>query len=190
MRFYNCYVGLKINNQIQNNGNTACFAGIQTMFFYTFNEKTTEEKTIYIYNFRHKETEQYISLLIKEINKITPCELVIINNKEYIKFEVFNTYDQTLVVLNFIRNLWYSPTEYNFKAPKLYSVYFFEELAASKYRDAMKKLTTANKTACKMIQFKSFPGHSNCGKTENFKIKTIKELKEYQGTNTRGFLTT
>ncbi len=110
MRGYNAYHGTFMNNNYIPNGNQACWAGIGSFYkYFGLIHKTNEENTIYINNFRLKETKKYIPLLIKYINKITPCSLETINNVEYIKFQLLGTYDQSLILLNFIRNLWYSP---------------------------------------------------------------------------------
>lgn len=201
MRGYNAYHGTFLDNNYIPNGNQACWAGIGSFYKYGYNKglkkETNEENTIYIIKFRSKETEQYIPLLIKYINKITPCSLETINNVEYLKFQLLNTYDQSLILLNFIRNLWYSPdVTYDYydykkqfeKDKKFYFHYFFENLKKSKYREAFKRLTYANKKASELINSFSGSGHSNLGNHQKLKIKTIKELLEYQGNSVYEFL--
>lgn len=198
MRGYNAYHGTFMNNNYIPNGNQACWAGIGSFYkYFGLIHKTNEENTIYINNFRLKETKKYIPLLIKYINKITPCSLETINNVEYIKFQLLGTYDQSLILLNFIRNLWYSPDVtydyYNGKKEfgtdkKFYFNYFFENLKKSKYREAFKRLTYANKRASELIKCYSSLGHSNLGNGEKLKVKTIPELLEYKGDNISNFL--
>jgi len=65
---------------------------------------------------------KYLKRLVNLINNITECKLVNINNKNLIKYKIFNQnlsqnccYKTNLVLLNFIRTLWHKPSGFNNK---------------------------------------------------------------------------
>lgn len=181
MRNYNCYIYTKNGKDLERNSNTACFAGIK---FYA------PETTVYISQFRQPETEQYIDLIVTIINKITPCQIIKINNEEYIEFKLLNTYDQSLILLNFIRNLWnkISKDFYEKNEKKFYNIEFFEILKNyKKYREPLKRLTYANKKACEIFKL-GYTGHSNVFEHSTLKIKTTKELLNFKGLYIKNFL--
>lgn len=137
---------------------------------------------ILIEDFEVEETKKYIPILINNINKITECELVTLNNIKYIKYKLLSTYDQNLILLNFIRNLWYSKVSCNHD-----HIGFFEELKKSRYKDALMRLTKANIKACKT--YKTYQDHNNCTDGHKLKLKTTKQLLDYKGISTISFLT-
>lgn len=190
MDSYRCYVYDMIQGELVNNGNQACYAGIAKKYL-EFSNITEEEKYIYIKFFKKNETNKYILLLIKLINEITPCEIIEIEKTEYIKFCLLKTYDQSLILLNFIRNLWYSPSDYYSSSDKKpYFISFFEYLQKEKDEDPLVKLTSANKKACTDYNYKGQLGHSNCMKGSMLKIKTVTNLKKFRNASTEMFLTT
>ncbi len=136
-------------------------------------------KFIYVSKFYDKETVKYQELLISTINEITPCRFIAIKNKKYIKIKPLGTYDQTLIVLNFIRNLWHDPI-------KGYAERFFKNLELAKHEDALERLTWANKEACTGMVYG--PGHSNVHRKERLRVKKTQELYQYQGDCTETFL--
>jgi len=138
-------------------------------------------KFIYLSDYNQPETLEYQNLIVSVINEITPCKLVNIDNVWYIKFKLLGTYDQSLILLSFIRNLWYEP-----KAG--YSKKFFESLKVATQEDPLERLTWANKEACDDAGYGY--GHSNVHKKSSLKVKKSKQLLEYKGLCTRTFLTT
>lgn len=157
------------------NSNQNCYAGIKQ---YISDLNKGKEVYIYIKDFRDKLTEKYIPLLTKTISKITFCKLVKRDGTEYIKFKLLKNYDSSLILLSFVRNLWYSPGAYYGNTDKnVYSQEFFKELAISEYTDPFEMLTSANKVACQKAKLTSL-GHSNCHPHASLKIiKKEKFLK-------------
>jgi hypothetical protein len=131
---------------------------------------------VFIDKFNHPKTAKYQSLLISLINTITPCSIVTRDGKKYIKFKLMKTYDQSLVLLNFIRNLWHEPLSG-------YSVDFFKMLKGAKYKDPLARLMWANKEAVKMNKRQPIYalGHSNVHPFDRLKIKRASMLKRYCG---------
>ncbi len=178
MRDFGCYMYYMVDKVLTSTGGTACFASI-TRVLKKFNEAT--DGVLYIKDFEEKETKEYIDLIIEVTNEITPCKLITIDEINYIQIQMLDTYDQSLIVLNFIRNLWNEPI------PE-YSVKFFKALKATDISDdSLVRLTTANKVALKGN--KGSHGHSNTAPEESIKIKTKQQLYDYQGYSTYGFLT-
>jgi hypothetical protein len=101
-----------------------------------------EEKELYIFSFQEPEIPyQGIQKLVEIVNKITPCELVEVDDVEYIKYTKLDNYKRDLVILNFIRAAW------NEKKGITSSEKFIEGLInpTKKYRDPMRMLTYAYK---------------------------------------------
>jgi len=175
---YTCdYSLLKKDNTIVKSNHNACWSNLNRIL----NNKDTDY--ILIENFEVEETKKYIPILINNINKITECQLVTLNNIQYIKYKLLSTYDQNLILLNFIRNLWYSKVSY-----KHDHIGFFEELKKSRYKDALMRLTKANIKAC--MNYPAYQDHNNCTLGNKLKLKTTKQLLEYDGTSVISFLTT
>ena len=175
------------------NSSNACFAVV--IQYYENAESIAcklvgNKKFIYISTYTEKETEKYIPLLINIINKITTCKIVKFENESYIQFKLLNTYNQSLILLNFIRNLWYSVAIscYN---EKIYNIDFFEILESSvDYKDPLERLTFANLQACKINNINRSLGHCNAHSFASLKIKKTKDLLEYKDPSTMKFLTT
>lgn len=151
---------------------------------------------IYIDNYKTEKTKNDIKFLIDLINEITPCSIVKIKNKDYIEYKLLETYDQNLILLNFIRNLWNHPgvshTE-GAQEPPLpnYIDIFFDELKKSEYKDPLQKLTDANKKACVDYRECNYGlGHSNVHTAKDLTIKDSKSLLKFESSSTRLFLTT
>jgi len=150
-------------------------------------------------------SEDSLNKLIELVNEITHCKIIKktisieeishddIYFKSYLdkellllKFDLLKTYDQNLILLNFIRNYWYSPKDD-------YSKNFFELLNNKefcKFRDPLKILTNANKEACRLNNVMHSHGHSNTQPHNLLKVKTKQQLLDYAGFSTRSFLTT
>lgn len=184
---YSCNIyAITINDNLRQNENDACFAGITHYLKH-------KDFDIYIGDYERKETIVYAVHLINLINKITPCELVTIKNKKYIKFRLLKTYDQNLLLLNFIRNLWHSGDDAGwgeFDVDNCHSIIFFKKLISLRSKDTFTRLTRANKYACIEKKIKYCPGHSNLNCGAKLKIKTTEELVNYTGRSTQEFLTT
>lgn len=187
MRTFACHYYKMEKEKLVKNDNSACWAGLR---------RYESTKEIYIDEFEMPRTKDHIDRLVKIVNEITPCEIITINKKRYIKVKMLETYDQSLVVLNFIRNLWYEPIpfaigskEYEAKVG-LYTDTFFEILKKSRFKDPLKRLTKANKVACEKAGAKSYYGHSNFNIADKLKIKEKEQLLKYKGESTSGFLTT
>lgn len=187
MRHYDVTAYTYINRKFVGVKEAACWA----IFKYSCNfnpsyktdDKFFHNKVVYIANFDEEETRKYQTLLISTINKITPCRIVKKPNKQkFIRLRLLKSYDQSLIVLNFIRNLWHEPTEG-------YTSAFFEALSKAKQKDRLERLTWANKEACAKNLLYS-PGHSNAHKKELLKVKNSKQLLKYKGNCTYTFLTT
>ena len=202
MNSFNCHISHKLKDgSLNKNVSTACWAVLSR--YYDREDKfgikdidKQEEDIIYISNFRRTQTEKDIPLLIQLINEISPCELVTINNIEYIKFQLLKTYDQSLILLNFIRNLWNHPGVSHTEGaqqpflPKYIDI-FFDELKKSKYQDPLQKLTDANKKACVDYRECSYGlGHSNVHTAKDLIIKDSKSLLQSKISSTRDFLIT
>lgn len=149
--------------------------------------------------------EDSLNKVIELVNKITPCKIIkktvsveeISHDNAYfkpyldkelllLKFDLLKTYDQNLILLNFIRNYWYSPKDD-------YSKNFFELLNNKefcKFRDPLKILTNANKEACRLNSVMNSYGHSNTQPHDRLKVKTKQQLLDYAGFSTASFLTT
>jgi hypothetical protein len=181
------------------NTNQSCWAGITKYYigqssYNTSKGLTPGKEIIYVAKFREKETEEYIPLLIRLINKITPCEIVTIDEQEYVKITLLPRYDQSLIILNFLRNLWSCPSvnsgSFNTPTGKKYIPIFFETLKLARlHRDPLKRLLHANLEACKAANVQSGIGHSNINPFHLLKLKTKEELLAYEGKSTSTFLT-
>ncbi len=161
---------------------SACFSGIRYCL-----KSEGGTGTIYISNYTYEETKDYINLIVEVTNQITPCEFVTIDGNKYIKFELLKTYDQSLILLNFIRNLWYSP---RILPDKIYSVDFFKALKAdTTSEDPLERLTKANKTA--LVGYNggySEGDHSNVFHAIKLAVKTKEQLLDFNGISKRDFL--
>lgn len=190
MRSYNCYYYYLIDEKLQLNNNTSCWAGITNGRYYDGEGNghyadIETRKTIYIDKFTEDLTKKYIKPLVRCINKITPCEIVKLD-KEYIKFQLFGTYDQNLVVLNFIRNLWSIDGGLSIEYTKL----FFENFMKHRHRDPLKRLTYANIIASKKTLVYDAHHCNGLGRcyAEKAKPKTVKQLLEYKSNSVHHFL--
>src|SRR6478736_9621248 len=109
MRGFQChYYHMTEKNTLTKNINTACWAGIHRCPPLTgndmyFNEKLAAETKdcLFVDNFEQPETKEFIPLLVRIMNKITLCELVTIDNKQYLKIKLpYKRYDNNLILLN------------------------------------------------------------------------------------------
>jgi len=119
MRGYECYVfHLQNNNLIQNN-NQACWNGLNKTNYHDKDCKVIalDLKTkdyIYIDQYIEPEiTDKQRKRIVYLINKITNCKFVLIDNKIYIRYKLLKNHYSNLLLLNFIRILWYKNRSFN-----------------------------------------------------------------------------
>ena len=107
MRSYSCYIyHLQKNNKLIENSNNACWAGL--------NKSQYLGKDIYIDKYIEQEiTDKVRKRTIYLLNKITPCKFTTIENVKYIQFKLLNNHYSNLLLLNFIRILWYKNRSFN-----------------------------------------------------------------------------
>ena len=106
MRGYECYKYHLINKELVTNSNTACWAGL--------NKSEYLGKDIYIDKYIEPEiTDKQRKRIVYLINKITPCKFEKIDNKIYIKYKLLKNHYSNLLLLNFIRILWYTNLSFN-----------------------------------------------------------------------------
>lgn len=126
MRFYSCYYGRIAYNKMYPNDNTACWAGlrsdsIKTKFVkpdksldYTDRKKVfkTIPKYIYISRYISDNMPKNYTKLLEIINTMTTCVEYEFEGTQYIKYKLITngTYYNNLVLLNFIRMIWYKPS--------------------------------------------------------------------------------
>ncbi len=168
------------------------FTANQYGTYIPMSEISNKPKTIFIKDFEYNETKEHIYNFIKLINEITPCEIVKINEIKYIQIDLLDTYDQSLIVLNFIRNLWYNPTNQfgSIINEDSYCTAFFKNCFTKEYEEPLSQLTYANKIACEVSKVNGAYGHSNINHHFKLKIKTLEELLAYKGQSTIEFLST
>lgn len=190
---------------------TACWSGTSNWN----RENMFTDGEIYIYDWCYnKTTIDDAKRIVKLINKITPCSIVDlvckiddkeISKEKVIKYKFFGTYDQDLILLNFIRNLWYVPTYYSYKNEEdekkhlnggyvsfnshvFDNVLFFDLIKKSRGKDPLEVLTSANMECC--VNSATTLGHCNVHKWKEMKVKNVESLLKYKGNSTKEFLTT
>ena len=121
MRSYSCYIyHLQKNNKLIENSNNACWAGL--------NNSQYLGKDIYIDKYIEPEiTDKQRKRIIYLLNKITPCKFKTIENIKYIQFKLLKYHYSNLLLLNFIRILWYKNHSFN-------NEQFFIDICKSKTR--------------------------------------------------------
>ena len=107
MRGYKCYIyHLQKNNKLIENSNNACWAGL--------NNSQYLEKDIYIDKYIEPEiTDKQRRRIVYLLNKITLCKFTTIENVKYIQFKLLKYHYSNLLLLNFIRILWYKNKSFN-----------------------------------------------------------------------------
>lgn len=187
MRNYQCYVSCYVGDKLIKSQTNACWSMLNHGGFFNADYKSIVPsfayKEIYISQFDDPATIKYQRRLLTLIDKITPCKIVTIDGTRYIKFKMLQTYNQSLILLNFIRNLWHEPIPG-------YAEKFFTSINKSKdqYKDPLARLTWANREACDKA---FYMGHCNVHDKKLLKIKTTKELLAVINLqSTKDFLTT
>jgi len=119
MRNYGCYIYHLQDNKLIQNENTACWADLNREKFIDikYNNIILDTKTKdYIYIDRYIEpeiTDKQRKRIIYLINKITECKFVTIKKVKYIQYKLLSNHYSNLLLLNFIRILWYSNCSFN-----------------------------------------------------------------------------
>lgn len=119
MRCYKCYIYHLQNKKLVQNSNDACWAGLNRARFsddkgdYIILDVKTKD-TIFIDQYIQPEiTDDQRKRIVYLINKITPCKFEKIDNKIYIKYKLLKNHYSNLLLLNFIRILWYTNLSFN-----------------------------------------------------------------------------
>ena len=100
MRNYECYVYHLQKNKLVPNSNNACWAGLNKSEYFN--------KNVYINQYIEPEiTDKQRKRIVYLINKITPCKFITIKNVKYIQYKLLKNHYSNLLLLNFIRILWY-----------------------------------------------------------------------------------
>lgn len=126
MRSFDChYYKMRDDGVLIKNTNNACWAGLNGDYRQwgipdergivkdydsAKNIKFNIDNKDYIFIDEFKEKDQStknINRIILLINKIVPCSKVRINGKVYIKYKLLENHYSNLLLLNFIRMLWY-----------------------------------------------------------------------------------
>ena len=106
MRSYDCYIYHLQNSKLIENSNDACWAGLSKSQYLG--------KDIYIDGYIEPEiTDKQRRRIVYLLNKITPCKFTTIENVKYIQFKLLNNHYSNLLLLNFIRILWYKNQSFN-----------------------------------------------------------------------------
>lgn len=106
MRYYDCFIYHLENNKLVQNNNNACWAGL--------NKSKYLNKNIYIDKYIEPEiTDNQRKRIVYLLNKITLCKFTTIKNVEYIQFKLLKNHYSNLLLLNFIRILWYKNQSFN-----------------------------------------------------------------------------
>lgn len=101
MRDYDCHVYHLKNKTLVQNSNNACWAGLKNPKYFDTN--------VYIDKFIEPEiTDKQRKRIVYLINKITSCKFVTIKKVKYIEYKLLSNHYSNLLLLNFIRILWYS----------------------------------------------------------------------------------
>ena len=100
MRGYECYVYHLKNNKLIANNNNACWAGLNKSEYFNTNVYIDQYIELEITNKQRKR-------IVYLINKITLCKFTTIKKVKYIQYKLLNNHHSNLLLLNFIRILWY-----------------------------------------------------------------------------------
>ena len=119
MRGYECYIYHLQNKKLVKNSNNACWAGLNRSIFsddkgnYIILDAKTKDY-IYIDKYIEPEiTDKQRKRIITLINKITPCKFTTIEKVKYIQYKLLKNHYSNLLLLNFIRILWYQNKAFN-----------------------------------------------------------------------------
>lgn len=114
MRTFSCYY-FQVNKfgDLVLNENTTCWNGLN---YDEANLKQETKSIIYIKDYIEKEIDdRQRRRMVKLINMITPCKFVVKNDIKLIMYKRIGYYYADLVLLNFLRMMWYMPENIDFK---------------------------------------------------------------------------
>lgn len=193
MRDYGCvYYHLDKDNNLVKNNNISCWKGIDKSYTFSMHANIngkyqkidllkSKKDYIYITNYIQPEvTDQQRKRLLYLINKITSCKFIKIKNVVYIEYKMIEGYDNNLILLNFIRNLWcIGDKGFDYKG-------FFNSILNPKPRNQDVLIYIMNCFKNNIITPPNYQDHSNiiC----NIIPKTKDELLSYKGKSTKEFL--
>jgi hypothetical protein len=114
MRDYSCYIYHLKNGKLINNPIEACWAGLIKSRMSELDIDVKTKKDIYIDKYiQPKITDIQRKRIVYLVNKITLCKFVLIEDKIYIKYKLLDNHYSNLLLLNFIRILWYKNGSFN-----------------------------------------------------------------------------
>lgn len=106
MRCYSCYFYHLKDKKLIKSCSSACWAGLKILDKDTIDKLTKDY--IYIDKYIQPEiTDDQRKRIVYLINKITPCKFITIDDKIYIRYKLLKNHYSNLLLLNFIRILWY-----------------------------------------------------------------------------------
>ena len=187
MRCYKCYIYHLQNKKLVKNSNDACWAGLNRARFsddkgdYIILDAKTKDY-IYIDKYIEPEiTDKQRKRIVYLINKIVPCKFVTIDNKTYIKYKLLNNHYSNLLLLNFIRILWYTNLSFN-------NEQFFIDISKPKPRnlDYLEFMMICIKNNVDSKGSWNYGDHNFVYK--NIIPKTKEILLEYTGSSMQNFL--
>lgn len=127
MRCYSCYFYHLRDKKLLKLCGSACWAGLKTLNKNTIDKLTKDY--IYIDKYIQPEiTDKQRKRIVYLINKITPCKFTTIKGKTYIQCKLLKNHYSNLLLLNFIRILWYKNKAFN-------NEQFFIDICKSKPRN-------------------------------------------------------
>lgn len=176
MRYYDCFKYYLSNGKLVAHSNTACWAGL--------NESNYLGKDIYIDKYVEPEiTDKQRKRIVYLLNKIVPCKFTTIKKVKYIQFKLLKNHHSNLLLLNFIRILWYKNEVFNNKQ-------FFIDICKSKPRklDYLEFMMTCikNNVNTNNSSFWHYGNHSFVYK--DIIPKTKEMLLKYTGNSMQTFL--
>ena len=174
MRGYECYVYHLQDKKLIPNSSTACWAGVKYDKYLG--------KDIYIDKYIEPEiTDIQRKRIVYLVNKITPCKFVTIDDKIYIRFKLLNNHYSNLLLLNFIRILWYKNQSFN-------NEQFFIDICKPKSRnlDYLEFMMTCIKNNVTDTESWYYGDHSFVYK--DIIPKTREMLLKYTGNSMQAFL--
>jgi hypothetical protein len=187
MRDYKCYIYHLEDKKLIQNGNYACWAGLNRSQYSSIEGKNIVldiETKDYIYIDKYIEnqiTDKQRKRIVFLINKITPCEFVTINGKKYIQYKLLKNHYSNLLLLNFIRILWYKNGLFN-------NEQFFIDICKPKTRglDYLEFMMTCIKN--NVMDSTSWNYGDHCFAYKNIIPKTKEKLYEFTGNQMQTFL--
>ena len=187
MRNYSCYIYHLQDKKLIRNSNNACWAGLNRKIYTDINYKNiildTETKdTIFIDQYIQPEiTDDQRKRIITLINKITPCKFTTIEKVKYIQYKLLKNHHSNLLLLNFIRILWYLNKSFD-------NEQFFIDICKPKTKglDYLEFMMTCIKNNVESNDSWNYGDHSFVYK--NIIPKTKEMLLKYTGNRMQTFL--